>query len=64
VQQPVVVATEQHQVVEVGGASVGPEQQVVGVDVAGRAPGEAAAGAVAEPQGAALGTTDQSSGPA
>jgi hypothetical protein len=59
VQEPVVVPAHEGEVVEIGPAAVGPVDEVVGVDVAGCAPGEGAAGAVAEAQGAALGTVDE-----
>lgn len=48
VEEAVVVPAQQDEVVEVGGAAVRPEGDVVGVDVAGGAAGEGAAEAVSE----------------
>jgi hypothetical protein len=48
VEEAMVVTAQQDEVVEVGRAAVGPEGEVVGVDVAGGAAGEGAAGAVSE----------------
>jgi hypothetical protein len=48
VEETMVVTAQQDEVVEVGRAAVGPEGDVVGVDVAGGAAGEGAAGAVSE----------------
>ena len=48
VEEAVMVAAQQDEVVEVGRAAVGPEGDVVGIDVAGGAAGKGAAGAVSE----------------
>jgi hypothetical protein len=52
VDECVVVSADQDQVVQVGGAVVAPPANVVGLEVVcGRAAGEAAAAAVADPEG-------------
>ena len=48
VEEAMVVAAQQDEVVEAGGAAVGPEGDVVGVDVACGAAGKGAARAVSE----------------